>query len=88
MKHSWSLLLAAALTSGCGSFPQPPLPQPANTTAAAPAPMVDDAWAAKVRSADAIYFSLTKSATAAGQPIWQIVRLLQGSGQPVALGWA
>lgn len=88
MKHSWSLLLAAALTSGCGSFRQPPLPRAASTTTATPAPTADEAWAAKLRSADAIYFSLTKSATAAGQPIWQIVQLLQGSGQPVALGWA
>ncbi|MBA3831012.1 MAG: ChaN family lipoprotein [Chthoniobacterales bacterium] len=88
MKHSWPLLLTAALTSGCGSLRQPPLPQSAQIAAVAPAPMVDDAWAAKVRSADAIYFSLTESAMAAGQPIWHIVRLLQASGQPVALGWA
>ncbi len=88
MKHSWSLLLAAALTSGCGSFRQPPLPQAASSAATASAPSVDEVWAAKLRAADAIYFSLTKSATAAGQPIWQIVQGLQGSGQPVALGWA
>ena len=41
-----------------------------------------------LRAADAIYFSLTKSATAPGQPIWEIVQNLQNAGHPVALGWA
>lgn len=88
MKGSWSLLLVAVLTSGCGNFRQPPLPQAATTAGAAPVPNADEAWRARLRSADAIYFSLTKSATAAGQPIWQTVQLLQGSGQAVTLGWA
>lgn len=88
MKRSGCLLLAAALLSGCGSFRQPPLPKAATTAAAAPAPSMADAWAARIRAADAIYFSLTKSATAPGQPIWEIVQSLQNGGHPVAMGWA
>lgn len=88
MKHSWSLLLLAALASGCGSFRPPPLPQASPTAATAPAPTISASWGARLRAADAIYFSLTKSATAPGQPIWEIVALLQDGGQPVALGWA
>ncbi len=87
MKRFWFLPLAAGLTS-CGSFRQPPLPRAAAITSAAPAPIVVDERAARVRAADAIYFSLTKSATAPGQPLWEIVRTLQDGGQPVALGWA
>ena len=89
MKHRrWLLLVAAALTSGCGSFRAPPLPQNASTAAPAPAPTLDESWATRVRAADTIYFSLTKSATAGGQPVWQVIQLLQASGQRVTLGWA
>ncbi|MBA3961527.1 MAG: ChaN family lipoprotein [Chthoniobacterales bacterium] len=88
MKRVWSLFLAAALTSGCGSFRQPPLPRPEKTAALPPPPEFDPAWAAKLRAAETIYFSLTKSSTAPEQPIWKIVQLLQGSGQRLAFGWA
>ncbi len=89
MKRRLGLLLfAALLTSGCGSFRAPPLPQASSTTAPSPAPESENTWTARVRAADAIYFSLTKSATTSGQPIWQVIQLLQASGQLVALGWA
>lgn len=88
MKDSCCLLLAAALLSGCGSLHQPPLPKAANIAAATPAPAVSDARAARLRAADAIYFSLTKSSTAPGEPIWEVVQSLQNGGHPVALGWA
>lgn len=88
MKHSWFLLLLAALVSGCGSFRQPPLPKAATTAAETPLPPVADAWTARLRAADAIYFSLTKSSTAPDQPLWEVVQTLQNGGQQVALGWA
>ncbi len=88
VKRIWPLLLAAGLTSGCGSFRQPPLPQPAKTAAVLPAPAFDPAWVAKLRAADTIYFGLTKSATAPEQPIWKIVQLLQSGDQRLSFGWA
>ncbi len=47
-----------------------------------------DAWTAKLRQTDVVYFGLTKKSTADSQPAWQIVETLQGNGARVALGWA
>lgn len=88
MKPFWPLLLCAALTSGCGSFRKPPLPQAATAAGLAPSPAIDAAWAARLREADVVYFSLTGSGPAPGRPVWQVMQLLQGSGQRLALGWA
>lgn len=87
MKRSWLLLLIAGLTSGCGSFRAPALPKGAATNAT-PSTPVDEAWAARLRRADTLYFSLTTSPSADNQPARQIVELMQRSGQQVALGWA
>lgn len=82
----WWLLLAAALTSGCGSFGKAPLPKmpAAETTQTTP---TNEGWATKLRGADVIYFSLTKSSAEDEQPAWQIVEMMQRSGQRIALGW-
>ncbi len=90
MNRRSCLLFAAALLSGCGSFRAPPLPQAASNPPAAAtiAPAVDEAWAARLRAADTIYFGLTKSKTPASSPLWQVVQLLQANGPRVALGWA
>jgi hypothetical protein len=83
----WWLLLAAALTSGCGTLGKPPLPKFATGEAPPrPAP-VDERWAATVRRADVIYFGLTKRSAAESEPAWRIVETLQRSGARVALGW-
>ena len=82
----WWLLLAAALTSGCGTLGKPPLPKFATGEAPRPAP-ADERWAATVRRADVIYFGLTKRSTAETEPAWRIVETLQRSGARVALGW-
>lgn len=82
----WWLLLAAALTSGCGSPGRPPLPKFAAGEPPYETP-ADDARIAGVRRADVIYLSLTKSAAAGKQPVWRIVELLQRSGERVTLGW-
>ena len=87
-RHLGLLLLALGLTSGCGSFRAPPLPEASSATPPLPAPEAEDSWAVRVRAADAIYFSLTKSAATSEQPIWQVIQLLQASGEGVALGWA
>jgi hypothetical protein len=87
VKRLWLLLLTAGLTSGCGSFRAPPLPQGAATNATPFVP-VDEAWAARLRRADTLYFSLTTTAVADTQPARQILELMQRSGQQVALGWA
>ena len=83
----WLLLLAAALTSGCGNAGKPALSQTpaAATTQTNPA---HEEWAPQLRVADVIYFSLTKSWAADEQPAWQIVEMMQRSGQRIALGWA
>lgn len=88
MKHSWSLLLCAGLVSGCSGLRQPPLPKASTTAVETPLPPIADAGTARLRAADAIYFSLTKSSTAPGQPLWEVVQTLQNGGQQVALGWA
>lgn len=88
MKPFWTLIGAAALLSGCGGLRQPPLPEGAATTAASPTPAADGAWAARLRTADAVYFSLTKNTLGEGESIWQVVQLMQGGGAHVALGWA
>ena len=82
----WWLLLAAALTSGCGTLGKPPLPKFATGEAPQPAP-ADEKWAATVRRADVIYFGLTKGSAAESEPAWRIVDTLQRSGARVALGW-
>jgi Haem-binding uptake, Tiki superfamily, ChaN len=87
VKFSWLLLLPAAALSSCGGWRQPALPKAA-TIAATPAPDTSGAWAARLRTADVIYFGLTRSATAPGQPIWELVQTLQNGGAAVALGWA
>jgi len=84
----WLLLVAAALTSGCGSFGKAPLPKmPAAETTTQRSP-AEEAWAIKLRGADVIYFGLTKSWTAEEKPAWQMIEILQRTGQRVALGWA
>gem|GEM_PF-3178104 len=82
----WWLLLAAVLTSGCGGFGKPALPKmpAAETTQTNPE---NEEWASQLRVADVIYFSLTKSWAADEQPAWQIVEMMQRSGQRTALGW-
>jgi hypothetical protein len=82
----WWFLLAAALTSGCGSLSKPPLPKFATGEAPPPAP-ADETWSATVRRADVIYFGLTTKAAAESQPAWRIVETWQRSGARVALGW-
>ncbi len=82
----WWLLLAAALTSGCGTLGKPPLPKFA--VGQAPPPVqTEDAAAAKLRQADVIYFGLTDRSAANSRPARLIVESLQRSGQQVALGW-
>lgn len=88
MKRSWSLVLAAALTSGCGSFHAPPLPQAAANAPAPAAPSTDEAWATRLRAADVVYLSLTRNGLGAEQPLWQIIQVLQSHSQSVTLGWA
>jgi len=82
----WWLLLAAALTSGCGSLDRAPLPKVATAEAPRPAPG-EEAGAAKLRATDVVYFGLTKGSATDRQPAWQIVETWQRSGQRVALGW-
>lgn len=80
------LLLAAALTSGCGTPGKPPLPKFA--TGAAPLKATEDeTWTASVRRADVIYFGLTKKSAAESAPAGRVVDALQRSGARVALGW-
>lgn len=67
---------------------QPPLPQGAATTAASPTPTAHSTWAARLRTANAVYLSLTKSTLGDGESIWQVVQLMQGGGTHVTLGWA
>jgi hypothetical protein len=67
---------------------QPPLPKGAATSTAAPTPAANAAWTARLRMADAVYFSLTKSASGDDDPIWQVVQLMQGGGANLTLGWA
>ncbi|HEY2714115.1 MAG TPA: ChaN family lipoprotein [Chthoniobacterales bacterium] len=80
------LLLAAALTSGCGTT-KPPLPKFA-TGEAPPRPSPDDAWIARLRQADVIYFCLTKRATADNQQAWRVLEHFRQSGEQVAFGWS
>ncbi|MGH8093957.1 MAG: ChaN family lipoprotein [Chthoniobacterales bacterium] len=80
------LLLAVALTSGCGTPGRPPLPKFALGEAPRPT-TAEQASAARLRQADVIYFGLTKRSAASGQPAWRVVQTLQGSAQRVALGW-
>jgi len=81
------LLLAAALTSGCGSLNKPPLPKFA-IGEAPPRPAAEDPSVARLRSADVLYFCLTKRSAADHQPAWKIVAALENRGQRVALGWS
>ena len=78
------LLLAAALTAGCGTPRQPPLPKFALGEAP---PSGEVTWAAKLRQIDVIYFCLTKKGDAEDQPVGRIVKALRESGEKVALGW-
>ncbi|MEO7167329.1 MAG: ChaN family lipoprotein [Spartobacteria bacterium] len=84
----WCLvLLAAALTSGCGSLGKPPLPKFA--VGAAPPPAAETtARAATLLRADVIYFGLTNRSAVNSRPAWRIVETLQSGGAQVALGWA
>lgn len=83
----WWLLLAAALTSGCGSLGKPPLPRFAASESARSIPR-EEGWARELRKADVVYFGLTKSGAADDHPPWRIVEVWQRGGQRVALGWA
>lgn len=83
----WWLLLAAALTSGCGSLGKPPLPKFATGEAPRLPSPADETWATTVRRADVIYFGLTKRSAAESEPAWRVVNTLQRSGARVALGW-
>jgi hypothetical protein len=80
------LLLVTALLSGCATPAKPPLPKFSLGEAPRPAPQVD-AWPAKLRGTDVIYFGLTKRSAADNPSVWRIVETLQGSGVRVALGW-
>ena len=82
----WCLLLAAALTSGCGTPGKPPLPK-FSTGAAPPKAPEDKKWTATVHHADVIYFGLTKRSAINSEPAWRVVEGLQRSGAHVALGW-
>ncbi len=82
----WWLLLAAALTSGCGSLGKAPLPKLAAGEAPRSVP-AEEAGAAKLRATDVIYFGLTKESATDRQPAWHIIETWQRSGQRVALGW-
>lgn len=82
----WWLLLAVALTSGCGSFGKPPLPKAPATEAARGSPP-NEAWTTRLQGADVIYVGLTKSWSLNDQPAAQIVETMQRSGQRLALGW-
>jgi hypothetical protein len=81
----WLLLPAAALTSGCGSLAKPPLPKFAHGPAPS-GPAAEEGNAVRLRTADLIYFGLTKNVDCA--PAWQVVKTLQRGGQQVALGWS
>ena len=84
----WWLLLAAALTSGCGTLGKPPLPKFAVSVAPRPA-TAEQTSAVRLQQADVIYFGLTKRSAADSSPAWRVVvKTLQGSGDRVALGWA
>ncbi len=84
----WSLLLAAALTSGCGTPGKPPLPRFAVSVAPRP-PTAEETSAARLRQADVIYFGLTKRPATDGSPAWRVVvETLEGSAGRVAMGWA
>jgi hypothetical protein len=80
------LLLAVALTTGCGTT-KPPLPKFA-TGEAPPRPSPDDPWVARMRQADVIYVCLTKRATADNQQTWRALEHFRQSGEQVALGWS
>ena len=82
----WWLLLAVALTSGCGGIGKPALPKaPAGEAGAVRPP--DNAVTAQLRNANVIYLCLTKSATLDNQPAWQIIETIQQTGQRLTLGW-
>lgn len=80
------LLLAVALTSGCGTFSKPPLPRFALGEAPRPTPAIDP-WTIRLRATDVIYFGLTKETTTSDQPVWRMVEAWQNGGARVALGW-
>lgn len=80
------LFLVVALLGGCTAN-KPPLPKFAANEAPRPVPPVD-AWTAKLRQTDVVYFGLTKKSIADSQPAWHIVDTLQSNGARVALGWA
>ncbi|MEO8440118.1 MAG: ChaN family lipoprotein [Spartobacteria bacterium] len=84
----WWLLLAAVLTSGCGTLGKPPLPKFATGEAPRPALPASQKMAAPIRRADVIYFGLTSKSAAESAPAWRIVGTLQESGGRVALGWS
>lgn len=87
MKRRW-LLLAAALTTGCGTPGKPPLPKFAASVAPRPA-TAERPSAPRLRQADVLYFGLTKRSATNSSPAWHVVvETLQGSGDRVALGWA
>jgi hypothetical protein len=67
---------------------QPALPEHAAATTASPAPPADDNWSSRLRSADAVYFSLTKSGLGDGALVWRVVQMMQTGRERVTLGWA
>ncbi len=84
----WSLLLTAALTSGCGTPGKPPLPRFAASVAPRP-PTAEEASAVRLQQADVIYFGLTKRSAANSSSAWRVVvETLQSHADRVALGWA
>ena len=82
----WVRLLPVVVLLGGCSANKPPLPKFAVSEAPRPVPPVD-AWTAKLRETDVVYFGLTKKSIADSQPAWRIVETLQGNGARVALGW-
>ncbi len=87
MKRAIFPLLVAGCLCGCGHLREPRLPEGA-ASAPAPAAPIDQAWENRLRAADAIYFSLTKTSTDGLHSAAQIVEWMQRSGERVALGWA
>jgi hypothetical protein len=73
--------------SGCGTT-KPPLPKFATGEAPPGPPSRDQAWVAKLRQTDVIYFCLTKGTTADNQQVWQVLEHFRQSGEQVALGWS
>jgi hypothetical protein len=79
------LLLAVVLLGGCTAN-KPPLPKFAVSEAPRPVPPID-AWSAKLRETDIVYFGLTRKSMTDSKSAWSIVETFQASGARVALGW-